>query len=312
MQHMHLFAGLAWNPGIRGILVVLVGVVVLCGSVYLLLGTNLGARLGLLVALTGLFGWLVILTLIWWLTPPAIGPRGNPASWKPVEVYINGGGDAAKTEPLERLVAPSSLPSSSRILAANPQLAEEYPNGFTLSDLKGSHADIVEQYLPADSLDGWKLVSTANAGEAQTAADAALVASGLFQTNGEYKKLDVWQFGGKPTLADDCPDGGSLCRAWHRVSSAFEIKNPPHFAVVQVQRVVPQATVPGQAPPIPKVDPAQPVISVVLIRDIGNERVIPFLYFVISLSLFVLFAWALHSRDKTLMKNRELAASKGD
>ncbi|MFM8862947.1 MAG: hypothetical protein ACKOIA_10930 [Acidimicrobiia bacterium] len=312
MQHVHLFAGLAWNPGIRGILVVLVGVVVLCGSVYLILGTNLGSRLGLLVALTGLFGWLVILTLIWWLTPPAIGPRGNPASWRPVEVYINGGGDAAKTQPLEKLVAPSSLPSSARILAANQQLAEEYPNGFTLSDLKGSHADIVEQFLPAESLNGWKLVSTSNAGEAQTAADAALASSGLFQTNGEYKKLDVWQFGGKPTLADDCPDGGSLCRAWHRVSSAFQIKNPPHFAVVQVQRVVPQTPVPGQAPPIPKVDPSQPVISVVLIRDIGNERVIPFLYFVISLSLFVLFAWALHSRDKTLMKNKELAASKGD
>jgi len=312
MQHVHLFAGLAWNPGVRGILVVLVGVVVLCGSVYLILGTNLGSRLGLLVALTGLFGWLVILTLIWWLLPPAIGPRGNPASWKPIEVYINGDGDAAKTRSLDELVAPSSLPSSDRILAANQQLAEEYPNGFTLSDLKGSHADIVEQFLPADSLNGWKLVSTSNAGEAQTAADAALAASGLFQTNGEYKKLDVWQFGGKPTLADDCPDGGSLCRAWHRVSSAFQIKNPPHFAVVQVQRVVPQTPVPGQAPPIPKVDPSQPVISVVLIRDIGNERVIPFLYFVISLSLFVLFAWALHSRDKTLMKNKELAASKDD
>lgn len=312
MQHMHLFAGLAWNPGIRGILVVLVGVVVLCGSVYLILGTNLGARLGLLVALTGLFGWLVILTLIWWLTPPAIGPRGNPASWKPVEIYINGSGEAARTQVLDDLVAPDSLPSAARILAANPELAEEYPNGFTLSDLQGSHADIVAGFLPPESLKGWKIVSTANAGEAQTAADADLIKSGLFKSNGEYKKLNVWQIGGKPTLADDCPDGGSLCRAWHRVSSAFQIKNPPHYAVVQVQPVIAQPTIPGQAPPIAKVDPAQPVYSVVLIRNIGNERVIPFLYFVISLSLFILFAWALHSRDKTLMKNKELAASKGD
>ena len=31
------FAGIAWDPGIRGILSVLVGVVVLCGSIYLLL-----------------------------------------------------------------------------------------------------------------------------------------------------------------------------------------------------------------------------------------------------------------------------------
>ena len=38
-----------------------VGIVVLCGSVYLLLGTNLGARLGFLVAMAGLFGWLTLL-----------------------------------------------------------------------------------------------------------------------------------------------------------------------------------------------------------------------------------------------------------
>ena len=52
--------------------------------------------------------------------------------------------------------------------------------------------------------------------------------------------------------------------------------------------------------------------GVVLLRDIGNERVIPFLYFVISLSLFILFAWVLHNRDKTLMKNKELATTKAD
>ena len=43
-----------WSPFIRGILVVLIGVGVLCGSVYLLLATNLGARLGFLVAMAGL------------------------------------------------------------------------------------------------------------------------------------------------------------------------------------------------------------------------------------------------------------------
>jgi hypothetical protein len=61
------------------------------------------------------------------------------------------------------------------------------------------------------------------------------------------------------------------------------------------------------------VDPTEPVISVVLVRDLGGVRFIPFLYFVISLSLFVLFAWILHNRDKTLMKNKALAqeAAKG-
>ena len=47
MAIAHVLAGIAWDPQIRGFLAVLVGVVVLLGSVYLLLVTNLGARLGL-------------------------------------------------------------------------------------------------------------------------------------------------------------------------------------------------------------------------------------------------------------------------
>lgn len=307
MHTLQIIAGISFDPGIRGILVVLTGVTVLMGSVYLLLGTNLGSRLGFLVALTGLFGWLAILTFMWWLTPPAIGPRGNLPSWKPVEIYVNGGGDQAKTDALGQLVDPASLPKADRILADNPDLAKDFPNGFTLSDLQTNNPAVVSQYLDAESLNGWKLVSAANAGEAQAAADVEIVASGLFKTTSDYKKLNTWEFGGKPTLKDDCPDGGLVCRVWHRISSAFQIKNPKHYTVVQVQQVIPQETIPGQAPPIPKADPTKPVISIVLVRDIGNERVIPFLYFVICMSLFILSAWALHNRDKTLMKNKAMA-----
>jgi len=307
MQTMNVIAGIAFDPGIRGILVVMVGVVVLMGSTYLILATNLGSRLGFLVALTGLFGWMVILTLIWWLTPPAIGPRGNLPTWKPVEIYVNGGSDRADTEALSKLISPADLPKADTILAQNPDLAKEFPNGFTLSDLQTNNPALVSQYLDAESLNGWSLVGAANAGEAQAAADLELVASGLFKTASDYKKLNVWDYGGKPTLKDDCPDGGTFCRVQHRITSALQIKNPKHYAVVQVQQVIPQQTIPGQAPPLPKVDPAQPVISVVMIRDIGNERVIPFLYFVISLALFIVSAWALHNRDKVLMQNKALA-----
>ena len=49
---------IAWEPELRGILIVIIAVVVLCGSIYMILATNLGARLGFLVALAGLTGWL--------------------------------------------------------------------------------------------------------------------------------------------------------------------------------------------------------------------------------------------------------------
>ena len=307
MQTVQIIAGIAFDPGIRGVLVVLVGVVVLMGSVYLILSTNLGSRLGFLVALSGLFGWLTILTFVWWLTPPAIGPRGNIPTWKPVEIYVNGANDSAKVDVLNNLVDPASLATADEIIAQNPDLVNEFPNGFTLSDLQTNNPAIVSEYIDVEALNGWALVGAANAGEAQAAADLELVASGVFKTSSEYKKLNVWNYGGKPTLKDDCPDGGMICRVQHRITSAFQIKNPKHYTVVQVQKVIPQTPIPGQAPPLPKVDPSQPVISVVLIRDIGNERVIPFLYFVISVSLFILSAWALHNRDKTLMKNKAMA-----
>ena len=308
MHTVNLFAGIAFDPGIRGTLVVMVGVAVLMGSVYLILSTNLGNRLGLLVALTGLFGWLTILTLVWWISPPAIGPRGNNASWKPVEVYVNGGTEAARTEALSKLIDPASLPSADKILAANPDLAAEFPNGFTLSELQTAYPDLVSEYLTKEQLQGWKLTPSSKSGEAQASADVIIVDSGVFKTTADYKKLNTWEYGGKPTRKEECADSDTWCRVVYRVNKTINFKHPTHYAVVQVHAVVPQETKAGQAPPIPKADTTQPVISVVMVRDLGDVRLIPFLYFLISVSLFVIFAWTLHSRDKRLMANKAAAA----
>ena len=98
MAALHLLlaeggTGNLWNPTIIGVLTVLCAVGLFCGSTYLLLGTNLGGRLGFLVAAAGLSGFLVLLTTLWLTTPgSATGnsdldpPHGNSASWKVVEV----------------------------------------------------------------------------------------------------------------------------------------------------------------------------------------------------------------------------------
>jgi hypothetical protein len=309
------FAGIAWDPHLRGALAVITAVAILCGSVYLLLGTNLGARLGLLVALAGLAGFMVIITLLWWIAPPGIGPKGDSPSWTAVEVFVNDGTQVARTEVADGLPAPEDFPTEDQILAENPDLATDFPNGFTLSDLQGSHPEVVEQYLEELELNGWSVVSTSSAGEAQAAADAALVNAGFFSAATEYKKLNAFDYGGKPSRLDDCPDaeGGSffpsdpICRVTHWARNTLTFSHPPHYQIVQVQQVVPQEARAGEPPPIPEVDPNAPVISVVLVRDLGFVRLIPFLYFVISLTLFIFFVTVLHYRDKTLMRNREEA-----
>jgi len=76
-----------WDPGLRGILSVAVGVVVLCGSIYLLLGTNIGSRLGFLVSVAGLSGWCFLMFAFWWLY--GIGYQGSMPSWQVEEVVAS-------------------------------------------------------------------------------------------------------------------------------------------------------------------------------------------------------------------------------
>lgn len=302
-----ILAGIAWRPGIAGILAVLVGVVVLCGSVYLLLATNLGARLGMLVALAGLAGWMVILSFTWVLTPPGIGPKGESPSWIPVEIYVNGP-ETPRTEVAQRLPQPQDLPSADELLARNPEIAADFPNGATFSDLAAGHPDELAAFLDEEALNGWTVVPATEAGESQAVADVALVDSGFFSGPTDYKKLETWEYGGKPDRLDECPGavGGSflpddpLCRLWFKIRDTVRITHPPHYTVVQVQQVIPQEARPGEPPPLPKVDPNAPVVSVVMVRDLGTERLIPAIYLVISLVLFVFFVVVLHYRDKTL------------
>src|SRR4029077_13332199 len=78
---------LKWDPQIHGLLVVLLAIVLLPGSVYLLLSTNMGARVGFLIAAAGLFGWMTLMAIIW--TVYGIGFTGNPGKWA-VEQVIPG------------------------------------------------------------------------------------------------------------------------------------------------------------------------------------------------------------------------------
>ena len=66
------------------------GIGLFCGSIYLLLGTNLGARLGFLVAFTGLMGFMVILTPLWITTASPLNTlKGRIPQWKVQQVVTD-------------------------------------------------------------------------------------------------------------------------------------------------------------------------------------------------------------------------------
>ncbi|MDQ1395786.1 MAG: hypothetical protein QOG64_1045 [Acidimicrobiaceae bacterium] len=73
-----------WDPFIRGILIVAVAVLVLPGSVYFVLSTNVGTRMGFLLTAAAASGWLLVLTIVWAIF--GIGPQGRAPSWSAEEV----------------------------------------------------------------------------------------------------------------------------------------------------------------------------------------------------------------------------------
>ena len=100
-----------WYPTILGVLVVVAGVVLFLGSTYLLLGTNLGARLGFLVTFTGLAGFLMILTLLWTTSAtPLTVLKGRVPQWKVVEVVPDIA--KAKTEAVRSAAIPANKATS--------------------------------------------------------------------------------------------------------------------------------------------------------------------------------------------------------
>jgi hypothetical protein len=305
-------AGLAWDPHYRGALTVVTAVVILCGSIYLILSTNMGARLGLLVSLGGLFGWMAILGLTWWITAPAIGPRGTNPEWQTIEIVYGDTGAAANEETAllpngcfstvspncEQLSDETTL--ADQVIADNPEIEEEL-NSVLLSEV----AVVDPTSLEGVDFGGWHVVSNADAGEAQAVAGAALTEQGVFADPTEYKILDSFEIGGK----DERDGDGIVDRVLYKISSATQLRHPTHYAIVQVQKVVPEPTIPGEPPPLLEPDPNAPVISVVMIRDLGNVRVPGAMVTIGSTILLFVTAYALHRRDKLSDEHRAEATT---
>lgn len=66
-----------------------------------------------------------------------------------------------------------------------------------------------------------------------------------------------------------------------------------------------QPTIAGEAPPRPIVDEAEPVVSVIMVRDLGSVRLRPALVMVGSLMVFLALCYWLHVRDKEDMARRK-------
>lgn len=87
---------------LRGYAIVVFSVGLFCGSIYLVLSTNLGSRMGFLVSFASLSGFLAMLGLIWFTNlTPLNALHGPPPHWKVKEVVDNPA--QAKTEKVRNI-----------------------------------------------------------------------------------------------------------------------------------------------------------------------------------------------------------------
>lgn len=342
------FAAIAFDPQIRGILVVGTGAVVLFGSIWLILATNSGIRLASLIALSAFFAWMFIMGGFWWIR--GIGFVGDSVSWEVLdfnraEISQSSVDEARKLPDPESLqglgiqVAALGLESGveemGEFMTELDRASEDFAgmtdaefadqqqrnllrnNSTTLSQVMSVAPDFVEQ-SQADgtipNLNGWEIMNTGEAGEAQSTAGAAILERDGFEfdSQAEFRFLDAFREGGKPRLNreidQDCTFcGDNLRRGWHWIANSARIKNPPEYAVVQLQAIDAEALIvqEGQAPPFPSVDEDAPIISIVMIRDLGNLRFPPAMVTLGSLLIFTALAYMLHLRDLETMKRVE-------
>lgn len=349
-------AGIGWEPEIRGALTVVVGSTVLMGTVWLLLATNTGVRLGSLIALAGFFAWMFLMGLVWWIY--GIGYVGSTPTWELDEFAFESEGDAeiavddveqvasndgqATAIELVRRYGDDQLRAEvdsvdeaairARLSEANDALPNDDPRkldddglavavdeaiddahrrneALTLTQLASLAPDVIEQ-AERDGLvefGDWRLVDAAEAGEAQTAATAALLEEGTFADTTEFVFVNAYQQGGKPRRADN----SIWNRFTNRIDRLVTITHPTNHMVVQVQPAIEKETPLGGSPPFAEADPDEQVLNVILIRNIGDRRLPPALVAITSFLLFVATCLALHQRDRNLRTAEEAFAAAG-
>jgi hypothetical protein len=260
---------ISWEPELRGVLIFIISVSLFCGSIYLILATNLGARLGFLVALTGLAGWMTLLGMIWMIY--GIGLKGPDPSWAevPGRTVLQDTDALYQAQVFEQRV--------------------DVPEDASFSE----EAEIVAAEFGAE---GWELLSedAPAFGQAAAAAGEFLEETGAFSA-GEFQAERVFDTGGEryPMIGDF-----DLLAFFHK----------PHYVVVEVAPLVPTRTEAGRAPAAAEIDDTRQRQYVYMIRDLGARRQPATVLTLGTGIVFLVGCWLLHRRERVLEANRSGAS----
>ncbi|MGA0878708.1 MAG: hypothetical protein ACO3SP_06270, partial [Ilumatobacteraceae bacterium] len=220
-------------------------------------------RLGFLVAIAGLFGWMASMGAIWWAY--GIGLQGQLPSWQPSDPFaiVRDGRQLIDAEVIGEPVSVAAEASFSEVAVAT------------------SSALVAE---------GWNRLAEDDQGRGQAiaAADEIIQVEAELYAAGEYEAVSVFERGGEryPKIGEEI----DFLAFFHK----------PKYAVVEIAPVVPQRAEPGRAPARPVIDESQPHQYVIMVRDLGSQRQPAAFITIGSTLIFLVSCWMLHRRDKVV------------
>ena len=264
-----------WEPELRGILTVIIGTIVWMGSIYLILGTNLGARLGFLITLTGLVGWIALMGIVWWIY--GIGLKGDAPAWTQVQ---------GRT-----VIQEVDLLYQAGVL--------DEPISVTSQTDPAEAAAAVETRLLSQ---GWTRVedSAPEFGQAEASAGVFLEEEGAFGP-GEFDVTAVYEV--------DPPEESAYPKLGPNGEfDQIAFFHKPYYTLVEVAPFSPLLGEPGRAPTASEVDTTRQRQYVYMVRDLGSLRQ-PASYIAIgSTIMFLAMCFLLHRRDRFVVENLERKA----
>jgi hypothetical protein len=265
-----------WYPTILGVLVVVAAIALFVGTPYLLLATNLGARLGFLVTVACLSGLLLLVSLLWLTNPSPVNTlKGRIPAWVAVE-KISSGDPARSNIDAIRGIDQSGSPAGD-------------------ADVTNLKAAVDFNLIVNKNEQTGEILSGANGkfAEYTAATDYLVTKNQVTGGGGLFSQVNVDWGGGWP---------------WVHVSL-----HEPRYAAVTVCKVAPEYApdqVPfGDKPPTPKCSTTDPKQILVLERDLGSLRVPPFVAFLAFGLLFGLSLLSLHWRERDLQEAEKRAAA---
>jgi hypothetical protein len=301
---VNVLAILKWDPTIRGLLFPAIQFLFLAGSAYVIMATNVGNRLGFLLASAAFWGWMTLMAIIWLIY--GIGPKGAAPSWHHSEELFNTkyaqyskvsvipNGPATKAPKGWKVLADGTPVRGEAQSAIDAHIGKTATNWVSIGGFETGGEQRIKVWPKRKKIDSEELAREKKEREANLALPKGdrKPSSALFKAT-RYQWFDPRDYAFRGLLHGKRYYVGQVQEVLQQQKVVDGVKQYDDAGKPVMEKVTKNGK--------PVANPQGKVISHVLTRDLGTLRLRSFRVFFFSLILTIISVFALHFRDKKVM-----------